>query len=147
VNAPQSKRFASSRTPGGRDSVWSARVFSTAFGRGEEFNAKAPRCQAQGKPGKGERTRVSRQLLRQNLFPLADDASQRAQRTVTVSLLGNLGHVGFQTTTFVPCANRRAYLPRTPREKSYSARICEPAGLLTRFFIRLSFSFAGGVAR
>src|SRR3989442_1625517 len=34
-------------------------------------------------------------------------------------------------------------LPRTPREKSYSARICESADLLARFFIRFSFSSAG----
>jgi len=54
VNAPQPKRFAGksggehartpnasrgSRTPDGRDSVWSAHGFSTAFGQGEEFNA------------------------------------------------------------------------------------------------------------
>src|SRR6266545_3059878 len=62
----------------------------------------------------------------------------------TVSLLGKtLATSDSRTTTFAPCANRRAYLPRTPREKSYSARIGEPADLLARFFMRLSFSSAG----
>src|SRR5438093_477246 len=61
----------------------------------------------------------------------------------TVSLLGKtLATSDSKTTTFAPCANRRAYLPRTPREKSYSARICESADLLARFFIGLSLSFA-----
>jgi hypothetical protein len=41
VNAPQSKRFAKFADARQSRSVWSARVFSTAFGRGEEFDAKA----------------------------------------------------------------------------------------------------------
>lgn len=48
-----------------------------------------------------------------------------------------------KTTTFVPCAKRRAYLPRTPREKSYSARISGLADLLAAFFISFSFTFTG----
>ena len=48
-----------------------------------------------------------------------------------------------KTTTFVPCAKRRAYLPRTPREKSYRGRIAGSPVLLVAFFISFSFSFAG----
>jgi len=61
---------------------------------------------------------------------------------LTASLLGKtLATSDSSLTRFVPCANRRAYLPRTPREKSYSARISGLADFLAAFFIRSSFSF------
>jgi hypothetical protein len=54
---------------------------------------------------------------------------------------------GASNTRFVPSANRAAYLPRTPPEKSYSARISSRTtarlGLLA-FFIHSTFPTAGG---
>jgi hypothetical protein len=60
-----------------------------------------------------------------------------ARREVFTALaLGNTSATSdAKTTTLLPCAKRRAYLPRTPREKSYSARIVAASFvLLTGFF-------------
>jgi hypothetical protein len=53
---------------------------------------------------------------------------------------------GSKTTTFVPSAQRRAYFPRRPCEKSYSSRIPFRSDLLDFLFIKsvLSTAFASG---
>ena len=43
VNAPQSRRFADFADARQARSVWSARGFSAAFGRGEENSRRSPR--------------------------------------------------------------------------------------------------------
>jgi hypothetical protein len=64
--------------------------------------------------------------------------------TLTTFELGNtLATSGSRTTTLVPCAWRRAYLPRSPCEKSYSFGFCLRPDLFCIFFITLAFSTAG----
>ena len=70
-------------------------------------------------------------------------ASARKELFTTLLLGKALATSDSSTTTFVPCAKRRAYLPRTPREKSYSSRIAGSLDLLAGFFICFAFSFAG----
>ncbi len=49
---------------------------------------------------------------------------------------------GSSRTTLVPCAARRAYFPRWPEEKAYSARDSLPFAL-GDFFITSAFPLAG----
>ena len=70
-------------------------------------------------------------------------AGARKELFTALELGKTLATSDSKTTTFVPWANRRAYLPRTPFEKSYSSRMGGSADLLLAFFIRFAFSFAG----
>lgn len=79
------------------------------------------------------------------LFHAADTSRRISFRSEAFTLfeLGNFfATSGSRITTFVPCAQRRAYLPRSPCEKSYSSRIPFRGGLLD-FFIKLTLSPAG----
>ena len=78
-------------------------------------------------------------------FHAADTGRRISFRSEAFTLfeLGNLfATSGSRTTTFVPCAERRAYFPRSPFEKSYSPSIPFCVGLLD-FFIKLALSPAG----
>ena len=70
-------------------------------------------------------------------------ASARNELFTALALGKTFATSASKTTTFVPCAKRRAYLPRTPRQKSYSGRMAGPPVLLVACFINFSFSFAG----
>jgi len=59
----------------------------------------------------------------------------RSERFTAFELENTLATSGSKTTTFVPCAWRRAYFPRTPCEKSYSFRIDSRVDLLRVFLI------------
>lgn len=63
----------------------------------------------------------------------------RSEMFTALELGNTLATSGSRTTTFVPCAKRRAYFPRSPCEKSYSSRIGFRAGLFDVFFIILAF--------
>lgn len=83
------------------------------------------------------KSHFARALSRSRMIP----ASARNELFTDLLLGKTLARSASSTTRFVPCANRRAYLPRTPREKSYSPR--RSASALAVFFIRFSFSTAG----
>lgn len=67
----------------------------------------------------------------------------RSETFTALELENTLATSGSRTTTFVPCAERRAYFPRSPCEKSYSFRIGFRADLFDVFFIILAFPPAG----
>jgi hypothetical protein len=87
--------------------------------------AKAPACQ-----GSQGTDAFSRMIFRSEAF-------------TAFELENTLATSGSKTTTFVPCAYRRAYFPRTPCEKSYSSRIDSRLDLLGVFLIELALSTAG----
>src|SRR5450755_4031115 len=67
------------------------------------------------------------------LFHAAETSRRISFRSEAFTLLelGNFFAIsGSRTTTFVPCAERRAYFPHWPCEKSYSSRIPFRVGLL-----------------
>lgn len=68
--------------------------------------------------------------------------SFRSEALTLFELVNFFATSGSRTTAFVPCAERRAYFPRSPREKSYSSRTPFCVGLLD-FFIKLTLSPAG----
>lgn len=63
----------------------------------------------------------------------------RSETFTALELENTLATSGSRITTFVPCAERRAYFPRSPCEKSYSFRIGFRADLFEVFFIMLAF--------
>ena len=67
----------------------------------------------------------------------------RSEIFTTFELGNTFATSGSNTTTLVPCAKRRAYLPRSLCEKSYSFWISLPADLFDAFFITFAFSAAG----
>lgn len=67
--------------------------------------------------------------------------SVRSARLTDAESLNTAATSGSSLTRLVPCANRWAYLPRTPFEKSYSARISGCRFLGLAFFIVSSFAW------
>src|SRR6476661_7502887 len=71
----------------------------------------------------------------------------RSARFTAVAVGNTAATSGASNTRFVPSANRAAYFPRTPPEKSYSSRISSRATArfdLFTFFIHSPFPTAGG---
>src|SRR5687767_15975484 len=69
-------------------------------------------------------TRRQSRLHSPFLIGLAISEMSLRRARFTASELGNFSATsGSRTTTFDPSANRLAYLPRTPPEKSYSGRM------------------------